>query len=162
MTPPISPSGPRSIHTRHTRHTRHFRLRGIPFVLAVALGAGCLGQATPSDQVIASLTSGATSAVVALSSDWGAGYCANVTVSNSGAAATTTWQVVINLNQSTLANLWSASDTLAGSQMTTAPLSYNAAIAPGSSVTFGFCGNATGSNYRPTIVSVSATGNGGG
>ena len=35
------------------------------------------------------------------------------------------------------------------------PLSYNAAIAPGSNVTFGFCGNATGSNYHPTITSVS-------
>ncbi|HLK93375.1 MAG TPA: cellulose binding domain-containing protein [Polyangia bacterium] len=131
-------------------------------MLALAWAAGCLGQGAPSDQVVASLTSGATSAVVALSSDWGAGYCANVTVSNSGASATTSWQVVINLNQSTLSNIWSASDTLSGTQMTAAPLAYDAAIGPGGSVTFGFCGSATGSNYRPTIVSASATGNGGG
>jgi hypothetical protein len=137
-----------------------FRLLGIPALLALA--AGCLGDGTPSDQVIGSLTSGASSAVVTLASDWTAGYCANVTISNAGATAATSWQVVINLNQSTLANLWSASDVLAGTQMTVTPLSYNATIAPGASVGFGFCGNATGSNYRPTIVSVSATGNGGG
>ena len=140
------------------------RLLGIPapLLFSLALGAGCLGQGAPSDQVIGSLTSGATSAVVALASDWTAGYCANVTVSNAGAAAATGWQVVINLNQSALANIWSASDTLSGTQMTVTPLSYDAAIAPGASVSFGFCGNATGSNYHPTIVSVSATGNGGG
>jgi len=135
-------------------------LLGIPALLALA--AGCLGDGTPSDQVIGSLTSGASSAVVTLASDWTAGYCANVTISNAGATAATSWQVVINLNQSTLANLWSASDVLAGTQMTVTPLSYNATIAPGASVGFGFCGNATCSNYRPTIVSVSATGNGGG
>jgi hypothetical protein len=136
---------------------------GIPAALAAVLAASCLGDgASESSEVIGSLTSGATSAVVTLSSDWTSGYCANVTVGNAGTSATTGWQVVINLNQSTLASLWSASDTVSGSQLTVTPLSYNATIAPGSSTTFGFCGNATGSNYHPTIVSVSATGNGSG
>ena len=44
---------------------------------------------------IGSLTSGATSAVLSLASDWTRGYCANVTIGNSGSTATTTWQVVI-------------------------------------------------------------------
>ena len=121
-----------------------------------------MGGGSESAVEIGSLTSGATSAVLSLASDWTSGYCANVTIGNSGSTATTTWQVVINLNQSTLANIWSATDSISGAQMTAGPFSYNASIAPGGSTTFGFCGNATGSNYRPTIVSVSASGNAGG
>ena len=136
---------------------------GFALVVAAALAARCMGDGGSEPAVvIGSLTSGATSAVVALASDWTGGYCANVTVGNSGATATTTWQVVINLNQSTLANIWSATDSISASQMTAGPLSYNAAIPAGGSTTFGFCGNATGSNDHPTIVSVSASGNGGG
>jgi hypothetical protein len=139
------------------------RSLGFAIVLAAALAARCMGNGdSEPDIVIGSLTSGTTSAVVALASDWTSGYCANVTIGSSGATATTTWQVVINLNQSTLANIWSATDTISGTQMTAGPFSYNAAIPAGGSTTFGFCGNATGSNYHPTIVSVSASGNGGG
>jgi hypothetical protein len=139
------------------------RSLGFAIVLAATLAARCMdnGGSAPA-VVIGALTSGATSAVVSLASDWTSGYCANVTIGNSGATATTTWQVVINLNQSTLANIWSATDTLSGAQMTAGPFSYNAAIPAGGSTTFGFCGNATGSNDHPTIVSVSASGNGGG
>jgi expansin len=135
---------------------------GAATVLAAVLAASCMRGGSESAVEIGSLTSGATSAVLALVNDWTSGYCANVTIGNSGSTATTTWQVVINLNQSTLGNLWSATDVVSGSQMTVSPFSYNASIPPGGSTTFGFCGNATGSNYRPTIVSVSATGNGGG
>jgi len=144
---------------RHVPRARSFRSCLFP-VLVVALGAGCSAESSTDDAIVSGLTSGATSSVIAMQSDWTTGYCANVTVSNSGTSPTTTWTVVINLNQSTLANLWGANETTSGSSMTTTPLSYNAVIAPGSSVTFGFCGNATGTNYRPTIASVSAAGNG--
>jgi len=130
--------------------------------LFVALAASCMGDGSSDSQVVAALTSGATSATVATSSDWGTGYCANVTVSNAGSSPTTSWTVVINLNQATVSSLWSASQTTSGSTLTVTPLSYNAAIAPGSSVSFGYCANASGSNYHPTITSVSGIGNGGG
>ncbi|HXU64948.1 MAG TPA: cellulose binding domain-containing protein [Polyangia bacterium] len=130
-------------------------------LLVAALLTSCRGENEPGDTVVAALTSGATSAAITMQSDWTAGYCANVTVGNSGASSTTGWTVVINMNQSALANIWGANQTTAGSSMTTTPLSYDAVIAPGASVTFGFCGNATGASYHPTITSVSATGNGG-
>jgi glucuronoarabinoxylan endo-1,4-beta-xylanase len=144
----------------HAAPARRFRPR-LSTLLLAALAASCRGESASDETVIAALTSGATSAVITMQSDWTAGYCANVTVSNAGTAATTSWTVVINMNQSTLANIWSASQTTSGSSMTVTPLSYDASIAPGSSVTVGFCGNATGTNYHPTIASVSAVGNGG-
>ena len=130
-------------------------------LLVAALLTSCRGENEPGDTVVAALTSGATSAVITMQSDWTAGYCANVTVGNSGTSSTTTWTVVINMNQSVLANIWGANQATSGASMTTTPLSYDAVIAPGASVTFGFCGNATGATYHPTITSVSAAGNGG-
>ncbi len=90
-----------------------------------------------------------------------AGYCANVTVTNTGTAAITTWQVVINLNQSTARAPWSATGTTSGGQMTNGPLAWNAAIAPGGTTSYGFCATASGTNYHPALVSVSGSGGGG-
>ncbi|HVY40761.1 MAG TPA: cellulose binding domain-containing protein [Polyangia bacterium] len=130
-------------------------------MLLLLLAAGC-NDGTDDARVVSALTSGATSATVALSNDWGSGYCANVTVSNAGATATSSWNVTISLNQSALANIWSANQTTSGSTMTATPMPYDATINPGASVSFGFCSNATGATYRPTVTAVSATGNGGG
>lgn len=127
----------------------------------LAIAAGCMGDGSSNSQVVAALASGATSATIATSSDWGSGYCANVTVSNAGTSATTSWTIVINLNQATVSSLWSANKTVSGSMLTVTPLSYNAAIGAGSSAGFGYCASASGSNDHPTIASVSATGNGG-
>ncbi len=137
------------------------RRRWLPAAVLLALAAGC-NDGAPDSQVVSALTSGSTSATIALSNDWGSGYCANVTVSNAGATATTGWTVVINLNQSTLANVWSANQVSSGANLTATPMAYNAAINPGGSVSFGFCANATGGNYRPTVSAVGSAGNGGG
>ena len=44
--------------------------------------------------------------------------------------------------------------------MTATAVSYDQTIAAGASVSFGFCGNATGTNYKPTLVSASVSGGG--
>jgi hypothetical protein len=123
-------------------------------LLLAVLAAGCRAESAPGEAIVPGLISGTTSALIAMQSDWTGGYCADVTVGNSGTAPTTTWMVVVNLNQSRLTNLWGANQTTSGSSMTTTPLSYDAVVAPGSSVTFGFCANAAGSNYHPRITSV--------
>ena len=141
-----------------TRVPPAFRLSSLLFVV---FAAGCMNDQASDSQVVSALTSGSMSATIAMSSDWTSGYCANVTVGNAGSTATTSWTVAINVNQSKLANIWSANQTTSGTTMTTTPLSYNAVINPGSSVSFGFCANATGSNYHPTITSVSGAGSSG-
>lgn len=39
---------------------------------------------------------------LALQSQWGSGYCANVTVKNTSASRTTSWGVAVGLDGSTL------------------------------------------------------------
>jgi expansin (peptidoglycan-binding protein) len=121
--------------------------------------AGC-GSEMPGGVTIQELTSNGVSATLSLQSDWGAGFCAGVTVTNTSAAAITSWQVLVNLNQATVNQSWNASVTASGGQLTAAPLSWNAAIAPAASVTFGFCATTAGSANRPALISVTATGAG--
>jgi hypothetical protein len=109
--------------------------------------SGGTGPATPG---VATLT---------YQSDWGSGYCANVTVTNSGSAPATGWNVVINLNQATLSSSWSASFASSNGVLTVTPLSWNATIAANGSIGFGFCANGSA---RPVIVSASLSGGGGG
>jgi len=129
-------------------------------VLGASVGA-CSSTSPDASSVIQELTSGGVNVTVSLQSDWTAGYCANVTLQNTGTAAVTSWTVVLDLNQATLANLWSGSYTQSGARLTVTPAGFNASIAPGTSTSFGFCGNATGSNYHPTLVSVSVVGGSG-
>jgi hypothetical protein len=134
-------------------------------------GAGTGGTAPASSGGTAPSTSGGTAptstggtgpstngpATIAAQSDWGAGYCANVTVTNSTTAPATSWTVVIALNGATVTSSWSATLANSGDTLTATPLSWNANIAAGASVGFGYCANGTG---RPTIVSATLTGGG--
>ncbi len=133
------------------------RSTGLALVAGLVLAAGCMAGNDPGTDVAGSgLTQNSLTADISFSSDWGSGYCANVNISNSG-APTTSWTVVINLNQSTLANAWGANTTSSGGQLTATSLSYNGALATNGTASFGFCGNGTGSNDHPTVASVSAT-----
>jgi endo-1,4-beta-xylanase len=105
---------------------------------------------------------GVVSAVLSYTSDWGTGYCASVRVSNTGAAATTSWSVAINLNQSTVTSSWSAQFATSNGQLNVTPLAWNATIAAGGFTEFGFCANSPGSSNRPSIVTVTQTGASGG
>jgi pectate lyase len=122
---------------------------------------GCTMQGGAGDDELALQESAVTSSVtgsVAISSDWGGGYCANVTISNGGSSAITSWTAVIQMNQSAMSSIWSATGTQSGSSLTALPASFNAALAAGTSTTFGFCANATGTPYQATTVSVTASG----
>src|SRR5436305_103881 len=65
---------------------------------------------------------------------------------------------VIQMNQSAMSSIWSATATQSGSWLTALPVSFNAALGAGTSTTFGFCANATGTAYKATTVSVTASG----
>lgn len=91
---------------------------------------------------------------VAVTSSWEGGYCVNVTVSNSGPGAISNWNLVVDLNQSTMNNNFSANFTpLGGSRYQVTPLFWNSTINAGSSQTVGFCGNKTGANWMPYVFS---------
>ncbi|MGC4093017.1 MAG: cellulose binding domain-containing protein [Polyangiaceae bacterium] len=92
-------------------------------------------------------------AAVAITSSTATQYCANVTVSNSGPGAISNWNLVIDLNQSTMNNNWSATyGSVGGSRYSVTPVFWNAAIPANGSTTVGFCGYKTGTNWTPIVV----------
>jgi endo-1,4-beta-xylanase len=130
---------------------------------APAFNAGCgvaPEQTGASEYEALSVSGNGVSGNLTMQSDWSSGYCANVTITDTGANGIQGWRVVINLNQSSITSLWSASSSQSGSTLTASSVSYNGMLAPNASTSFGFCANATGSNYHPTLVSASATGSG--
>ncbi|XXX82714.1 cellulose binding domain-containing protein [Sorangium sp. So ce134] len=88
-------------------------------------------------------------------SDWKSGYCASVTIRNSGTAQTSSWGLVIGLNGSTLNHAWNARITPSDGQLNAVNEAYNGKLAPGASTMWGFCGSGTG---RPTVVAVDGSG----
>ncbi|WP_034091377.1 glycoside hydrolase family 6 protein [Streptacidiphilus albus] len=101
--------------------------------------------------------SGGCTAAYSISSDWGSGFNANVTVTDTGTAATKSWTVSWTWpgNQQ-ITNLWNGAYTQTGSSVTVTAESYNGAISAGGSTSFGFGGSYTGANTAPTLSCTAA------
>src|SRR5512132_1891567 len=131
---------------------------GLGIALLLSLGA-CLAEPPDTEESVAgtdgALTLNGVSAVLNVNNDWGGGYCAAVTLTNTSSAPVTTWQAVLNTNGSTISQIWNGSYTQTGTSLTVNPVAYNAAIAPAGTASFGFCGNGAG---RPSIVSLTVSG----
>jgi poly(hydroxyalkanoate) depolymerase family esterase len=75
---------------------------------------------------------------VAVTNDWGTGYCATLTVTNN-TASTVTWQVTFPV-RGTINNLWNGTFTQSGGSVTVSGVSFNAVLPPGQSTnSVGFC-----------------------
>lgn len=94
-----------------------------------------------------------------LFTDWGAGYCMGVFLTNEGGQATSSWQAVIDVQDTVIDNLWNAHFTAATDQVTLTPLSWNSAINPGeTNQSIGFCASRpAGGNAVATLVSTTGT-----
>ncbi|MFC5290333.1 glycosyl hydrolase family 18 protein [Actinokineospora guangxiensis] len=76
--------------------------------------------------------------------DWGSGWEGKYTIRNTGTTALTNWRVEFTLASGSINSSWDAQRTQSGNRYTFSNLGWNATIAPGASVSFGF--NATGSS----------------
>lgn len=101
---------------------------------------------------------------VEISSDWGSGYTATVTITNSTTATLNPWQLGWTFDGQ-VTSIWNAKvASRSGESWSISPESWNGSIAPGASVSFGFNG-APGVKYKvPTnfILNGNSTGGGGG
>jgi hypothetical protein len=117
--------------------------------------AGCADDdALEESSSHAAVTTGAVTANLVITNDWGAGYTADVRMSNAG-AATTAWTTVVQLNGGALTNAWNATTQVGGDQITAGNLSQNAAIPAATTAVWGFQGAGSG---RPTLVSLAVNG----
>jgi len=74
-------------------------------------------------------------------------------VKNSGTVAITGWTVGWTFpNGQTITQLWNGAHTQTGAAVKVTNVSYNGALDPGASTTFGFTGNWTSSNNPPATV----------
>ena len=90
---------------------------------------------------------GDITAEVNINDDWGTGYCAAVTVTNNSQSASD-WTVTFSV-EGTVGDMWNATYTQNGNEVTAEGVSWNNIVNPGQSIEFGFCAD-RGSQPQPT------------
>jgi parallel beta-helix repeat protein len=129
----------------------------ISCLASVGTFAGCADAPRAGSDSDSLAVASSMSASLSLTSSGNNRYCASVAVKNSGSTPVTSWTVAINMNQSQVSSLRGATQTTSAGTMTVTPRSSRASIAANSTTSFTFCATETGSNYRPTIASVTGT-----
>ncbi len=113
------------------------------FSFDATTGSGTPGGGTGGD-------SGCT-ASYSVANDWGNGFTADVTVTNTGTKPTSSWTVGWNWpGNQTLTNAWNATTAQSARTLTATGQGFNSVIAPGGSATFGLQAGYSGANAPPT------------
>lgn len=95
-------------------------------------------SAASSTSSSASSGAGGVTASYTIDNDWGSGYCAALTVTNTGSAAVT-WRVALNV-AGKVTQAWNANWSQSGSTLTVNGLSWNGTLPPkASDGSIGFC-----------------------
>ncbi|WP_229069179.1 beta-1,3-glucanase family protein [Actinoplanes sp. DH11] len=106
-------------------------------ILAAAAAAAALGTAW----IALPASAAAPTAAVRTVADWGSGWQNEVTISNTGASAMTSWKVEFDLPAgSSIGSFWDAEMTASGAHRTFTNRSWNGAVPVGGTATFGFVG----------------------
>ncbi|WP_433295869.1 beta-1,3-glucanase family protein [Actinoplanes sp. CA-030573] len=105
------------------------------------LTAGAAVAAAATTWFALPASAAAPTASVRVVSDWGSGWQDEVTVSNSGAAAMSSWKVEFDLPAGAkIGSFWDAQATVSGQHVTFANRDWNGSVAVGATTTFGFVG----------------------
>ena len=96
-------------------------------------------------------------AVVRVTSDWAAGFCGDISLTNTGATQVTDWKLKVRFADSTFTQTWNAIYTPGANSIDdVTPVDWNHGIWPRSSMSIGFCADKTGPSYRPQLINVIA------
>jgi len=95
-------------------------------------------------------TGGSCHVTFTKTSEWAGGFVDNLTISNTGSTAVNGWKLTFTFpGDQKITSAWSATVTQSGSGVTATNASYDAAIAPGGNVSFGFQGTWTSNDTSP-------------
>ena len=98
---------------------------------------------------------GAACAVTGSVSAWATGLTANVTVTNTGGSAINGWNLAFSLPAGqTITNGWNATYAPTSGSVVATNVSYNAALAPGASVSLGYQATHSGNSGLPTAYAL--------
>jgi len=136
------------------------RLRRTITVAAVALlAASGLAVAGGAGAVPAVAATSSCTAAYSVTTDWGSGFTASLTIADNGTAAITGWTVTYSYagNQS-LSSGWNGTWTQSGKAVTVTSESYNGNLAAGATTTAGANFDYSGTNAAPTSVTCTPAG----
>src|ERR1700733_9529595 len=127
--------------------------RTITVVVAALLAAFGLAVAGGAEAVPAVAATSSCAAAYSVTTDWGSGFTASLTITDNGAAAITGWTVTYSYaGNQTLSNGWNGTWAQSGKAVTVANESYNGSLAAGAPATAGANFNYSGANTAPTSV----------
>ncbi|MCA6092176.1 cellulose binding domain-containing protein [Streptomyces sp. SCA3-4] len=129
-----------SAHRR--RVSRKAKLAGVGVVVAFATGAAFTLTGTASAAPVG--------AAFSRTGSWAGGYTGQFVVTNGTGKALNGWTLTFELPAGTkITSLWNGKHTVSGRSVTVEPESWNAALAPGASVTVGFVAAGEGTGTGP-------------
>jgi hypothetical protein len=113
------------------------------------------GSATFTWTITGTSSGGTCHVTYAKQSEWPGGFVVNLTVANTGTSAISGWTLAFAFpGDQKVTSSWSTSLTQSGQSITARNVDYNAAIAPGGQVSFGFQGTWTSNDSNPTAFSL--------
>ncbi|MCL6592021.1 MAG: carbohydrate-binding protein, partial [Firmicutes bacterium] len=121
------------------------------------------GTPTPTQRVATptptSRSTGNYVVTYTISSDWGSGANADVTIRNNTSTAVNGWTLNWTFpGNQTITNMWNATYTQSGASVSAKDAGYNATItANGGTVSFGFGMNYSGTNAKPNSFTLNGT-----
>ena len=119
---------------------------------------GAAGSASFTWTIGGGSSGGGTCQVSYVKNEWTGGFTANLTVTNSGTTAISGWTLAFSFpGDQKITNAWNATVTQSGAAVTAANVSYNATIAPGGNVQFGFQGTWASNDTSPAAFTLNGT-----
>ena len=108
---------------------------------SVLLAAAATVAALATAWIALPASAAAPTATVRTVADWGSGWQNEVTITNTGASAMTSWKIELDLPAgSTVGSFWEADMVASGSHRTFTNRPWNGTVGVGAGVTFGFVG----------------------
>jgi endoglucanase len=140
------------------RPPRRRSLKAIVVASAAAVGLVGLSVAAAAPPA-AQAAAASCSAAYSVSSDWGSGFTAAITVTDNGTSAITGWTLTYSYaGNQTLQSGWSGNWTQSGKTVTVTNASWNGALAAGANTQIGANFGYSGTNTAPATVTCTPAG----
>jgi aryl-phospho-beta-D-glucosidase BglC (GH1 family) len=116
------------------------------------------GAISGSASVTVAAASGSGAVKFAVTSDWGSGFQASLTITNNQTTALSGWSLAFDFDHN-ITQIWNAAIVShTGNQYVITNAGYNSVIAPGASITIGFLGAPGNVTDQPTNYSLTGAG----
>ena len=119
---------------------------------------GASGSAPFTWNISGGGTGGAVCQVSYVKNEWGGGFTANLTITNTGTTAVNGWTLTWTFpGDQKITSSWNATVTQSGPAASATNMPYNAGIAPAGNAQFGFQGTWTANDTSPTAFALNGT-----